>query len=177
MTVNLAFAVGGLLLLFFLPGFAVTRALFPEQRVVRPRSIRTLVEQVTLSVFVSLALTVLVGFALLGTSGGFGAAPSDPLVELALVAVTVVALVTAVLRGSFSAVPPATVSTEEPGNEGALELVRALDDLAREERRLRHRMRGAPGDSLEHAKVAAELETVRDEATRLRARREAEYAA
>jgi hypothetical protein len=177
MTVDAAFAVGGIILIFFLPGFGLTRALFPEQRVFRPRSLRTLVEQLTLSVFASLVLTVLVGFAWLGTSTGFEAAPSNPLVELTLAAVTVVALAAATLRGSFSRNPPrAPHPSEELGHERPLELVRALDDLAREERRLRHRLRSVEADSREHATVTAELESVRGEASRLKARREAEYA-
>jgi hypothetical protein len=177
MSVSPAETLLGLLLVFLLPGFGLTRAFFPERRVFRPLSLRTLVEQLTSSLVLSLVVTVLVGFAWLGTSVGVQATWSDPLVEASLAVVAVVALAVAALRGSFARVPPEGPPLEpEAGHEGALDIVRDLDRMAHEERRLAHQLRAAGERTKEGQAIRAELERVRAESEAVRRRREAEYA-
>jgi hypothetical protein len=170
-------AAVGLLLIFFLPGFGLTRAIFPEQRVFRPLSLRTLVEQLTGSLVLSIVATILVGFGWLGSSVGAQATWSDPRIELSLAVVTVAALAAAAARGSFARTPPAGPRLEpNAGQEGPLELLRRLDELAHEERRLLHRLRTAGEGTPEGKAVRGELDRVRAEAETVRRRREAEYA-
>ncbi|MFY9717906.1 MAG: DUF1616 domain-containing protein, partial [Thermoplasmata archaeon] len=57
--------VGGLLL-FVVPGFTLARCLFPEWRFRGPDGARRALETATLAFVLSIALTVLVGSALLG---------------------------------------------------------------------------------------------------------------
>jgi len=94
-------AIVGGLLLFVVPGFAVARALFPEWRFRGPDGTLRALETATLSFVLSVALTVLVGSLLLGLApGGFAAAWSDPVLEVALAAVALVAVAAGVLRGA-----------------------------------------------------------------------------
>lgn len=169
--------VGGLLL-FFVPGYAVAKSLFPEWRVRGPQGARRLLEIVTLSFVMSVGLTVVVGYAILNLApGGFAAAWSDPLLETVLAAVALLAFVVAVVRGAFSRTPPAAPRRSEPlGEEGAWELSRELDRLAREERRLEHALRVSSQDPGEVKRIRAELDSVRSERDLLRVRREDEYA-
>jgi uncharacterized membrane protein len=169
--------VGGLLI-FFVPGYAVTKALFPEWRVRGPEGARRLLEVVTLSFVTSLGLTVVVGYGILNLApGGFAAAWSDPVLEAVLAAVALVAFVTAVARGSFARNPPeATREAEGAGEEGAWEVTRELDRLGRDERRLEHALRVASQNPAERARLSGELESVRAEREALRRRREEEYA-
>jgi hypothetical protein len=167
--------VGGLLL-FFVPGYAFAKALFPEWRVRGSDGGRRLVEIVTLSFVVSLGLTVLVGFGILNLApGGFAAAWSDPLLEALLAAVAVVALAVAFARGAFSRTPPEGPAPAA-GEEGAWELSRELERLGRDERRLEHAIRISSGHPSETARLTAELEAVRAERDALRRKREEEYA-
>ncbi|HEV2166420.1 MAG TPA: DUF1616 domain-containing protein [Thermoplasmata archaeon] len=169
--------VAGLLLVFFLPGFAITRALFPERRVFRPLSWKNLLEQLTSSVVLSVALTILVGFVWLGTSTGVQANWSDPLEEATLGAVAAVALGIAVARGGFSVLPPKSAPLEpQGGHSDPVEVVHRLDLLAREERTLTHRIRVVGSRSDAAQPLVQELERVQGEAARLRAEREEEYA-
>lgn len=169
--------VGGLLL-FFVPGYALTKSLFPDWRIRGQQGARRLLELVTLSFVVSIGLTVVVGFAILDLApGGFAAAWSDPVLEAVLAAVALLGFATAVLRGAFSRVPPAISPVTEPaGEEGAWELSRELDRLAREERRLEHALRVSSRDPAEVKRIHSELDSVRAERDSLRARREEEYA-
>lgn len=169
--------VGGLLL-FFVPGYAVTKASFPEWRVRGEGGVRRLVEVVTLSFVVSIGLTVLVGYGLLTLApGGFAASWSDPVLEVVLAAVAIVAFAVALLRGSFARVPPTARPAEsDAGEEGAWELSRELERLGRDERRLEHALRVAARDSAERSKLLEELESVRAERDALRRRREDQYA-
>jgi hypothetical protein len=168
-------AVVGGALLFFVPGFAVTRALFPEWRLRGTGALRRGLETATLSFVLSVTLTVLVGYGLLGLApGGFSATWSDPLLEAVLAAIAVIAFATAGLEGAFSrhgTVRP--VPAAEPGGEGAWELTRELDRLRREEVRLARSLRAAPPDA---AALEAERNRVVARVEELERAREAEYA-
>jgi len=170
--------VAGGLLLFFLPGYAITKALFPEWRVRGTEGYRRLLEIVTLSFVTSTGLTVVVGFGLLSLApGGFAAVWSDPLLEGVLVALTGLALVVAFFRGAFARVPPtARPQPEGADKEGAWELSRELERLARDERRLEHELRVASPNPAATARLTAELEALRAERDTVRRQREEEYA-
>ncbi|MCI4326270.1 MAG: DUF1616 domain-containing protein [Thermoplasmata archaeon] len=171
-------AVVGLALLFVLPGFAVARATFPEWRFRGPGGPLHLVETLTLSLVVSVGLTIVLGFALLSSSAGFGATWSDPSLFVALAAVTAIGLGVALARGAFSEIPPAGPELpSERGNEGAFETIRALDGLVASERRLRHRLRVLPRDDPARPTVDRELaDVVGRKAAALAAREEEERA-
>ena len=167
----------GLLLVFFLPGFGLTRALFPERRVFRPLSFRGLLEQLASSLVLSVAVTIVVGFAWLGTSPGVQAGWSTPYVEATLAAITAAAFAVAIARGSFSRDPPLARALEPDGSPvDPMEIVAKLDRLAREERRLAHKLRIAGGSSAESEPIQRALAANRAEASQLRSEREAEYA-
>ncbi len=168
-------AIVGGALLFFVPGYAVTRATFPRLRIRGPEGLRGALETVTLSFTLSVVLTVLVGFGLLRFSpGGFSAAWSDPLLEACLAAIAAVAFVVGLVEGSYASVPP-TPAPLEPGTEGVWELTRELDRLGREERRLRRDLARSRTDPTATGELERRLEEVRTEVRALEARREAEY--
>ncbi len=170
-------AGAGFLLVFFIPGFCLTRAVFPEWRVLGRSNLRRLVEVVTVSFVLSVVLTVLVGYLLLSFApGGFQAYWSDPVLETILVAISAVAIAVAAARGSFRRLPPSPASPSPPGEEGAWELMRRLDRLGREERQLRHRLRVGVEDPVERDRLNSRLEEIREESAELSRRREAEYA-
>ncbi len=169
-------AVAGGLLLFFLPGFAFTRAVFPDWRLRGPGAARRALVTGTLSFVLSLVLTLLVGYALLTVRpGGFVASWCDPVLELALLVVAGVAGAVGWWEGAYAKVPPPPRRLEEDsGNEGAWELSRARDRLGREERSLAHRLRVGPHPEAA-SDLKARLEEVREERERLQREREAEY--
>jgi len=180
MTVGgVAEAIAGGLLLFFVPGYAVTKAAFPEWRVRAADGGRRLLEVVTLSFVTSIGLTVVVGFGLLDLApGGFAAAWTDPVLEASLAAVALVAFVAAYVRGGFSATPPkASRPSEGSGEEGAWEISRELERLGRDERRVRHELRAGSKSPSESAQLRAELDAIESERDALRRQREEEYAA
>lgn len=177
--VSAAEAIAGGLLLFFLPGYAVTKALFPEWRIQGPRASRRLLEVLVLSFVTSVGLTVVVGYGLLELApGGFASAWSDPLLEASLAAVALLAFAVAFLRGAFARTPPiAAPVSEERGEEGAWELSRELERLGRDERRIQHALRVTSENPSKAARLTAELDSVRAERESLRRRREEEYGA
>jgi uncharacterized protein DUF1616 len=170
-------AVAGGLLLFFVPGFFTTRALFPEWRFRGSAALRRLVESLTLSFVLSVTLTVLVGYLLLAVApGGFQAYWSDPVLEAVLAGVAVAAFGAGVLRGAYSREVPARRAAEvDPGGSDAWDLTRELDRLRREERRLNHALRASP-DGAEEREIRERLTKVEADTEALRRRREAEYA-
>ena len=170
--------VVGFLLIFFVPGYALTKATFPEWRVRGPDGLLRLLETVTLSFVLSIVLTVLVGYGLLAAApGGFQAYWTDPLLEAALAAVAAVGFAVAWLRGGFArSAPPAPPSEAPFGETGAWQLSRELERLAREERRIRHQLRVHGGDPAEASRLREELARVDGERSELQRRREAEYA-
>ncbi len=171
-------AVAGILLIFFLPGYAVTKAVFPEWRIRGPDAGLRAVEVATLSFVMSVAFAVFVGYLLLVASpGGFQAYWSNPVLEVILAALTVVGVMVAYARGAFSRVPPAgPTQAADTGEEGAWELLRELDRLAREERRLVHAIRRTASDAPELLRLNEQLARIRSAEESLRTRREAEYA-
>ena len=175
MALGLLDAVVGLLLLFVLPGFTITKAVFPEWRVRGDDALLRATELGTMTLTVSAALVVLVGFGIEnGTVAGFSATWSDPVLEAALAVIAVAAFAAGWIRGAYRREPPAAPSTEPvPGEAGAWELLRELDALRREERRLLHALRHA--SSAERPGIEARLAEVRAGAERRRTAREEEY--
>jgi uncharacterized membrane protein len=170
-------AIVGFVLVFFAPGYAVTRAVFPEWRLRGPEASRRLVEIVTLSFVLSVVLTVLVGYALLAAApGGFQAYWSDPVLEVTLAAIAAVVAVAAWARGAFGRVPVGMPEAEASAEEGAWDLSRELDRLDMEARRLRHQLRTGAPDPGERDRLAARLEEIRAESAELARQREGEYA-
>jgi hypothetical protein len=171
-------AVGGGALLFFLPGFVVAKALFPERRVRGPEGLTWAVELAALALVLSVVLTVTVGYVLLvGAPGGFSATWGDPVLEAALVAIAVVALVAGWLQGAYARVPPVRRTVPvEPGGGGAWELSERLDRLQREQLTIERQLRRTPaGEQATAVELRARLGHLREEAEGLRAAREAEY--
>lgn len=173
---DIAEATAGFLLVFFVPGFAVTKALFPEWRVRGPGALRRGVEIVTLSFVLSVILTVFVGYVWLAAApGGFHAAWSDPTLEATLAAIAVVALGVGFLRGAYRSTPPGPSPAPLEPEIDPLELTRELDRLAREERRVRHELRVGAQDPAERGRLTARLESLRAESEELVRRQEKTY--
>lgn len=178
MSVAWPYALLGGLLVFVLPGYSLTKALFPEWRVRGGGGWVRGVEIAALSLVGSVSITVLAGFGLLDVSpSGFQASWSNPTLEIILAAVTVAALGVAIVRGAFARVPPAGPTLEpEPGVGGGWAVVRQLDGLAREERSLRRSLRQAPPGSEEEARLRKALDAVRELSESVRSARERELA-
>ncbi len=169
--------VVGLALLFFLPGYGLTRATFPDWRIRGPPAALRLLETLTLSLFGSVAVAVLAGYLLLRAGPtGFQAYWSEPWLEGALALVAAVGLGIGGYRGAFARIPPAAPVSEPEGETDPWATVRALDDLRRQERRLRHELRAAERGSPEAARLERDIDRVRTEVAEVAARREAEYA-
>ncbi len=177
MSANAAEVAAGVLLLFFLPGYAWTKAVFPEWRIRGAVATLRLLEVVTLSLVCSVALTVLVGYALLTASPtGFQAYWSNPQLEVGLALVAAFGLGVGLFRGAYAREPPAPMAPE-PADEGTTwDVMLELEDLRRQERRLRHQLRTAAAGSPEAARLNSELERVRADVDALASRREGEYA-
>jgi hypothetical protein len=172
-SVNAAEALAGLALIFFLPGFGIARATFPEWRFRGPDGTVRLLETLTVSLFGSVGVTVVVGFGLLNSSIGFGAMWSNPTLFEALAGLTAVALVIAFVRGAFSRVPPVGPAREAESPD-PFEAIGELERLNAEERRLRHRLRVVSRDDPGRARLQADLDGILDQQGRVVATREAE---
>ncbi|MGA7861025.1 MAG: DUF1616 domain-containing protein [Thermoplasmata archaeon] len=168
----------GLLLVFALPGYAITKATFPEWRLRGPDALLRSVEIGTLSLVLSVTVTILVGFVLGNLPGSFFQAGwSDPLLETILAAISGVGLAVAVLRGGFSKTPPARPAPEpSPDEEDPMALLRALEESQRRARRLQHALRQLKADDPDRARLEAELADTHRRSQELRANQEAEYA-
>ncbi|MCI4318050.1 MAG: DUF1616 domain-containing protein [Thermoplasmata archaeon] len=178
MATLVAEALIGFLLVFVLPGFTLAKALFPEKRVRSPHGSLWLVELATLTVFLSVVLTVLVGFGLLNLApGGLAASWTNPVLETVLAAIAVVGLVVGVFRGAYRKDPPAAPTLEaSPGADDGWGLLRRLELAHRDERRLRHALRQKGLSTAEEDRVHGELDRVTSEIHRLRQEREGQYA-
>lgn len=171
-------AVAGGALVFFVPGYAVAKAVFPERRLVGPTAVAWALELVALAFVLSVVLTVTVGYVLLaGTPGGFSASWTDPRLEGGLAAIALVAFVAGWQEGAYARVPPARRRTiEEPGTGGAWELSDRLDRLQRERLGLDRQLRATPStDAGRIAQLTADRDRVVAEEEELRRRREEEY--
>jgi hypothetical protein len=174
-SVNAAEAVAGLALVYFLPGFGLARATFPEWRFRGPEGTVRLIETLALSLFGSVAVTVVVGFGLLNAPVGFQATWSDPVLFEALAGVSAIALVAALLRGAFARVPPSAPAPRDGGDaDRAFETIRELEGLKAEERRLRHRLRVLPTEAPERTRLREDLDRVVAREAAVAAAREAE---
>jgi hypothetical protein len=178
MATPLAEALVGFLLVFVLPGFTIAKALFPEKRVRAAEGLLWAVELATLTVFLSVVLTILVGFALLNvTPGGFAASWTNPVLEVGLASIAAVGLVVGVLRGAYRTTPPEAPALEpSPGADDGWGLLRRLELAHRDERRLRHTLRRKGLTTAEEDRVHGELDRVTSEIQRLRQEREGQYA-
>jgi hypothetical protein len=171
-------AFAGLLVLFFLPGYTTTRALFPEWRIRGVEAWRRGVEIVTLSFVLSVGWTIVVGYLLLAAApGGFQAYWTNPELEVALLAISLVAFIAGWRVDAYARDPPASSAAEQdPGGEGVWELTRDLDRLAQDERRLQHALRVAGRSGADASALESQLKSVREESSRLRQDRERQYA-
>lgn len=168
----------GIPLVFFVPGYTVTKAIFPDWRVRGSAALRRGLEIGTLAFVLSVVLTVLAGELLLAAApSGFQAAWSDPVLESLLAGIALVGFVAGWMRGAYARVPPAApVAETGTAEEGAWELTRRLDALGREERRIRHALRAAHPSDAERADLLRQLDRVVGEEEALGQEREAAYA-
>ncbi|HTS32889.1 MAG TPA: DUF1616 domain-containing protein [Thermoplasmata archaeon] len=177
MSANAPELVAGILVLFFVPGYTLTKATFPEWRIRGSVATLRLLEVVTLSFVTSLALTVLVGYGLL-TAGpdGFQAFWSDPLLETILAVIAAAAFAAGWFRGAYAREPPRPAAGEAEEGSPPWAVVHELDELRREERRVRHSLRRARTGSPEADALTAELDRIQAKTKRLQSHREEEYA-
>ena len=171
-------AVAGGALVFFLPGFAVAKAVFPERRLSQADGVRWGLELVALAVVLSVVLTVTVGYVLLTAApGGFAASWSDPLLESVLAAVALVAFVAGWLEGAYTrSAPGPRAAPAEPGTAGVWELTMQLDRLQQERLALERELRRtAASDASSGDRLRERLGEVTEEEARLRRAREGEY--
>ncbi len=178
MTATILQEVAGFLLVFVVPGYTVTKALFPEWRIRGPEALLRTVEIGTLSLLLSVTFTILVGFILGNLPGAlFQASWTNPLLETVLAAVTMVAVVVGLLNGAYRREPPRRTAAEPaPGEDRSWELLETMDALHRQERRLRHQLRAREADDPDRGRLEAELRAVKTRGEELRRAREAEYA-
>ena len=176
MSANAGEIAAGVLLLFFLPGYTWTKAVFPEWRIRGAVATLRLLEVVTLSFVSSIAWTVLVGYGLLTLSpAGFQAYWTDPALEVGLAIVAGVGFGLGYFRGAYAREPPSPPSAEPMDESTTWDLMQELEELRRRERRVRHELRRAPSGSPEALRLTGELEQLRADVDALASRREAEY--
>ncbi|MCI4362698.1 MAG: DUF1616 domain-containing protein [Thermoplasmata archaeon] len=170
------FWTGGLLL-FALPGYAWTRALFPEWKIRGPHALDRAVRTGTLAFVWSLSFVVVVGSILSEIpSLGFSAAWSNPRLELILAGLSAIGFVVAFVRGAFRRVGDEAPFAALPGEDSPLPWLREFDRLEREERRLRRALARSAPDSEGARLLTTELDRLKAESRTLRRRREDEYA-
>lgn len=166
-SVPAVFALGALALFFFVPGYFLVKALWPEKRWRAPHGGPMVALELVVGGFVaSIALLVLVGF-FLGNSGNFAAGPSDPTLEEILTVLSVLFLAAGWWRGAYRAEPPPPSTLVAPplaGEEDVGPLFRRLEVLTQEEHRRAREVRraersGAPRVEVERLK--SELEELR----------------
>ena len=154
------FEVGALLLFFFVPGFLLVKALWPEWRVRGPTGAENLLKLLAGGVILSTALSLLIGFYL-GNTGLFQAGPSDPILEATLAGLSAAFAIAGWFRGAYARTPPtpAPIAGEVlPGEEDTLDYLASLGELGREERRLRHEVRVARKAGQETGSVQKQLD-------------------
>jgi hypothetical protein len=166
----------GAFLLFVAPGYAWTRAVFPEWRFAGPDRWGVGVRVATLTFVWSIAIDIVVGSVLTEVpSLGFSAAWSDPKLEVALVLLTAAGLVAAVVRGAFR--PIREAAPAPPGVERSpLSWMQEADRLARDEARLRRQIRRSAPESPERSRLESELQAVSERLAETHRQRERELA-
>lgn len=163
---SVPFALGALALFFFVPGYLLVKALWPEKRWAGPGAPIVALEMVTGGFLASLGLFLVVGFVL-GNTSSFAAGPGDPFLEEILLGLSAAFFVVGWFLGAYRKEAPATPSFVEPPAPGEADLGPVLDTfqgLNREERELRreiHRLRREGGKPEELAQRREELEAVR----------------
>lgn len=168
-------ALAGGLLLFFVPGFTVARAVFPERRFRGPAGLRGALELGVLAFVLSVVLTVLAGYVLLSVApGGFSAGWSSPVLEELLAGIAAVAFAVGALHGAYARTPPAGRAAPGTGEEGAWPVSEELDRLRAEKARRAARLRTRPS-SEEAAKLGRELAELDEQEAAIARRREADY--
>ena len=169
-------AAAAILLFFVVPGLAISRAVFPEWRFRGPGGTEHAVETAALSLVLSVSLTVLVGFALANSPGaGFSASWSDPILQVVLFAITMLALAVAFIRGAFNREPPRPIHPVVPVPNGDWATLRRLDRLARERSHVLRALRRARSDPEEVRRLESRLEELKTESDRVKRNREAEF--
>lgn len=174
------FAVGSLALFFFVPGYLMVKALWPEKRWRGPDRSAVALEMVTGGFVASLGIFLLVGFAL-GNTGNFWASSSDPVLQEVLVAFALLFLGLGWFRGAFARDPPPVprfVEPEGPGEEPVEPVVERFRRMMREEAKLEREIRqrrraGAPAGEIEA--LQAELKSLRESRRKAEREREASY--
>lgn len=177
MTLNPLEAVAGFLLIFVVPGYAVTRAVFPEWRMRGPAALAMALQIATLSFVTSVVLTILVGFVLLQGPTGFQAGWSDPWLEAVLAGIALLAGAVGLACGAYRGEPPPAPALERsPGESGGWELIRELERTERERRRVAHELRKARAGSPEAGELEERRRALEIKSAELRRAREGELA-
>ena len=160
------FAVGAIVLFFFLPGYLLVKALWPEKRWRGPQGAITAVEMLTGGFVASLGIFLIVGFVL-GNTGQFYASPSSPTLEGILAVLAVIFLALGWIQGAYRKDPPPAPSFVEPplpGEEDLEPMLGRFQEWAREERRLQrevHRARREGAPSADRARLEEQLQELR----------------
>ncbi|MDE1820267.1 MAG: DUF1616 domain-containing protein [Euryarchaeota archaeon] len=177
--VNPIFALGALALFFFAPGYLMMKALWPEKRWKGPRGTMDALELLTGGFVASLSIFLVVGFVL-GNTGTFAAAPSDPVLEGVLATFALGFLALGWIRGAYRAEPPPAPSFVEPplpGEEDVEPLLERFQALSRREREARRELRTAQRSgraSGDVERLKAELQELGDKRRRMEKEREEE---
>lgn len=169
-------AVAGALLVFVVPGLALNRALFPDWRFRGPSGTARVVETGVMSLFGSVALTVVVGSALAAGPGlTFQASWRDPELEAVLGVLSAALFAVAALRGAFRRDPPVPPATETaPAEFDGWSRLREFSAVEERLRAARRAFIGAPS-SEEQDRWRAEVRRLEGEREELRRRREVEF--
>lgn len=174
MAVDPLFSLAALVLLFFLPGYLLMKALWPEHRVRGPGGRLWLLQVLAGGVVLSTVLSILIGFYL-GNVGLFQAGPSQPYLEALLGALSAVFFVAGWFRGAFArtAPAPAPVGGEElPAEDDTGDYWKSLEEMARTERRLRHEIRSLRKSGKDDRVPTQELNALTDRRKQLQQSRE-----
>jgi hypothetical protein len=167
MALDVLFEVLAAALFFFVPGFFLLRALFPEWRMRGEGGREHALVLFTGGIVLSVVLTILIGFYL-GNVGLFQAGMSDPLLEEILGGLSLIFLVVGIARGAFAPVPPPPsrfVEVTLPGEDDGAEFLAELAEMGARERRLRHEIRKARREG------SRDLPTLESQLSELLARR------
>jgi hypothetical protein len=153
MTPSPLFATLALVLFFFLPGYLLMKALWPEWRIRGKAAVERGVTMVTGAVVSSTAMTILVGFVL-GNTASFQAGPDNPLLEAVLLVLSVAFFLVGLWRGAYSKWPLPSPSYAEhalKGEDDTEAFVEEIEAIVREELRLKAEIKHAKRENPEKA--------------------------